>query len=450
MEICIQADITRQVDGAPNAPKIKLPDRVRWSEGPTSLEITLQAEPAQVARFLYRAGFYRSDLNPCLWESIQEDPDTELTVTVVASEDDWDHFNQALDKIPRSKTIKPMTTMHVEWPFGHPAFSALKAGDFILGDTLVRVLPEDDRILLSTPFGLESVENIKKIGYALHPLDEWQEEIWWDDMIMGRLLKPEILLNDSPFVSPWLTLYGMQNSLAHPTFMRPFLPPLENIDEKELARIITDTVNSSDDLQLAWEEEEEEEMEATFQREYMGFDPDDLDLLLRVPMAMTENLGAELFGDDLDDDEDEWMSQVFSLLTIAGVAGSRMARAELARKGYDVGLENRLGDQDCMDLANGVLQFADAISDAVGDGRAAHIWSLERRGARLGETILEDLLLENMPQGVDIELAACDLYLSFDLGVRYQMARVAPELLQVVEPPNELDPEQDPESSTEA
>jgi len=430
VEIILHADIKTPVQVDIAVPRIKLPNGTRWHEEPTMIEIALPVLPEQAARFLSKTGFKRSETSSYLWEFEHENSAVQLTATVVASSEEWDDFEKSLSKTPRGKTPKPILTMHLDWPFNHPAFQSMKAGEFQMGDAVLRVLPENDQLIISVPVDRNMIEEIKDIGYAIHPLDDWQEEVWWDQLTIARLLKPEVLIAETKFVSPYLTLHGMQNSLAHPIFMRPFLPALPQVDHGEMSRIIRETINNSAELELAWDSEEAEGMEAAFQQEYLGFDHDDLDLLLRVPVSLTENLALENFGDDIDEDQDEWLSQVFSLLVISSICGSRVARAELARRGYDTSLDKRLGERDCMDLATGVLHFADALYDAIGDTRAAHLWSLERRAAMQAEIILDEMIMDNMPDGIDEDICICDVFLSFDLGVRYQMARVAPELLQ--------------------
>lgn len=432
MILRLQAELQMRSTLSKIAPRVNLPSGLRWNEESALVEIEIPALPEQAARLLVRGGFQQDPENKYSWAPVKKAERGSLQILVIATAEEWEQLEKAISKLPRSKPLKPLTQMHLEWPLGHPAFHSLKAGDFPLGDIILRLLPEDDQIVLLAPIDVKGVEDLKNSGYALQPIDDWQEEIWWEQLEMGRLLKPEMLMQENdPQGAPFLALHGMQNSLAHPVFMRPFLPPLEGVDHNEMRRIIQDTIESSTELQLAWDMEESSESDATFHQEYLGFNRDDLDLLLRAHIAISENLSDPYFeiADLEEDEEDDWLSHVFSLMVTASVCGSRFARAELARSGYDTSLDNRLGDRDCMDLASGILHFTDALYDAVGDDRAAHIWSLDRRTSRIAEQILDDTLLDAMPAGVDPELVVYDLYLSFDLGVRYQMARVAPLLL---------------------
>ena len=432
MIILLEASMKGMGAPPPSAPALQMPGGVSWSEDPLRWQLSLPAEPTQVAAMIRRHKLQADIEHPYLWSS--QEGNAELRLTVASQDSEWKLLQKALQDQEKVRN-SPLghDQLRLEWPFLHPALSQLKKGNMRIGPAWLECSPADSRMVMYLPADSQTIDSLRESGYLLQPSNEWQEDIMWGEVIMGRLLKPSSETEPGPEGSaPFLILHGLESSLVNRSLMRPFAAPLEIAEREEMLRIIKESCQEQADLLPP--EDETDSMDRTFRQEYSGFAIDDLELLLRTAIGFTEGIATDCCEDhDLESLSEEWMRQVFQVMVASLIAGSRVARAELARAGYQTALEQELGESNLSDLINGQLSFADAMRRAVRDNRAWRCWSLQWGDAQAAELILEELLEQELPQDPAPEAVLGDILVCFDLGVRYQMARVAPLLLAVPE-----------------
>lgn len=274
-------------------------------------------------------------------------------------------------------------------------------------------------ISLRCAVGVDDVAVALAGGYALTPVDERSEELSFELAHVGTLHHVA-----DRATGPFQVLAGLERSLAHPSFYAPFGAPLPVGDEDELLRIVADSLDPDDTLtDLA------DELGDGILSHYMGLDQEAMGLLARVSITLA-SLAAdrcELDGDEYDTFT-EWAGS--ALLTCL-VAGSRAARAELVRDGESGDLDCWMDQSELEHLALGHSMFCRALEEACGDERAGRVWSLPLPCAMQVEQRLLEFLRRS---GADLRVGPAPALLafmcaSFDLGVRFQIARLAPSLL---------------------
>jgi hypothetical protein len=425
-----------------SAPAISLPCGARWQETSTSWTLTVAAEPTQVARLVRLGGLAADPDRPYRFLPKTLPERGELIVTVAGSAEEWHLFETEAKRRTRrnAELYQNLEQMYLEWPLPHPSLASLKPGEFDLGDCIVRLLPDSCSLEIVAPIDAAVVEAMNASGFTLHPISDWKEQVVWDDTGMGILLKPEQAdIDENGPTPPFLMLHGLENlmlhglenSLGHPVLMRPFPATLEGVDEEQMVRLIRSTHEMGEELgrSVAVEGVEADldsaEMEMTFQVEYAGIDPDDMPIILHLLYGLAEGQAEQAYGDE--DPPEEWATSVVSALIASLLSGSRAMRAELAHRGWDASLERRLGERDTMALVYGVMYTADALRRAVGDARSGRVWSLPMPAALTAERVLQECAAAAALQKTRDVLA--DIFLCFDLGARYQLARVAPDVL---------------------
>lgn len=422
----------------PSAPALSTQGGISWSEDPLRWQLSLPASPDEAAQMIRRHQLEIDPEHPYLWSKAEGN--TEIRLTVACEGAEWDQLQESLLDSSRLKGASvPQGELQIEWPFLHPALSQLKKGTVKLGDVYLHCSPSESRMLMYAPANQELLDTLRENGYLLQPVNEWQEDIMWGEVVMGRILKPRLEGTETPEgPAPFLMLHGLSSSLGNKELMRPFAAPLEVTDADELERIIRESASNIQDITP--DEEEIDDLERTFRQEYAGFSAEDVELILRTAVGYTEGVAADTCADyDLSELPEEWMRQTFQVLVTSIITGSRVARAELSRAGFETDLTRELGGNGLTDLINGQLTFVDSMRRAIRDDRSYRCWSLPWGSAQMAEGLLCELLVEElpedpMPQGVLGDILAC-----FDLGVRYQQARVNPGLLEVEEPSWELE-----------
>ena len=425
----------------PSAPALSLKQSVSWSEDPLRWQLSLPATPEEAAQMIRRHQLEINPEHPYLWNKV--DGSSEIRLTVACEGAEWDQLQEYLSEDGRLRGASaPQDRLQLEWPFLHPALSNLKKGTVKLGEIYLHTSPTDNRMVMYLPADQELLDTLRENGYLLQPVNEWQEDVMWGEVVMGRILKPRLEGTETPEgPAPFLMLHGLSSALGNREMMRPFSAPLEITDAEELERIIRESASNIQDI--APDEEEMDDLERTFRQEYAGLAPDDLELLLRTVIGFTEGIATDTCeAYELNELPEEWMRQTFQVLVTAMITGSRVARAELARAGFETDLSHELGENLLSDLINGQLTFADAMRRAIRDDRSWRCWSLPWGAAQIAEGLLPELLSEELPDDPPPDAILGDLITCFDLGVRYQMARVAPRLLEVQEPDWSLDEEQ--------
>lgn len=433
MIVLLEATLSGMGSPPPSAPALQLADELAWSEDPLRWQLKLPATPEQVAQMIRRHSLPQDPEHPYVFASRHENAEIRLTVACQAGE--WEELEAELRKEGKPRTSQvPSNLLKLEWPFLHPALSQLSKGTVKLGPAWLQCSPSESRMVMYLPADDELLETLRLAGYVLQPSSDWQEDVMWGEVIMGRIFKPEREGRHTPEgPAPFLMLHGLASSLGNPLLMRPFAAPLEISDIDEMMRIVEQSCQEPAELEI--DDEDISDLDRTFRKEYAGFSADDLEMLMRTAIGFTEGIATdtcELY--DIEELEEEWMRSVFRTLVTAIISGSRVARAELARAGHDTSLDRGLGEEKLSALINGQLTFADATRRAIRDDRAWRCWSLGWGAAQTIEGLLAELLADELPEEPAPEGVLGDLLVCFDLGVRYQMARVAPELLAVPEP----------------
>lgn len=418
------------------APAVTLPCATRWNEDATSWTLTLEASAEQAAQLVRLAGFVADEVHPYRFAPRREVERGQLSLTIAASGEEWQLFGEELQRRGRrrGRSLEGFRRMHLEWPLLHPALASLKPGQFELGENIVKILPDTQRLEVLAPVDMDTINAMTVSGYTLHPMDDWKERVVWEDSAMGLLLKPEQLdVDEDAPTPPFLMLHGLENSLAHPVLMRPFPATLATLDLRDMERLIAETHRDSDSMEVVGSDDvhsgfDSEDLQAISQIEYAGIDPEDMPIFLNVVFGLTEGLAESAFDDD--DPSDDWIGAVTTTLIASLLSGSRLMRAELAHRGCDTALEKRLGERETMTLAYGAMYSADALRRAVGDPRAGRVWSLPLRAALRAEQVLQECVSATLDSdNIPTEELLGDMFLCLDLGVRYQLARVAPDVL---------------------
>jgi len=434
MEASTGAPCSPPADERP-APAISLPAAVRWQENSTSWTFISDITPAQAARLVRLGGFQADPDLPYRFWPAKPPARGQLTLTLSAGLAEWQTFQQEMEQRPRRRrdTYTITQAMHLEWPLLHPALSCVRLGEFEVGQSLLRFMPDTGRMEVVAPVNSDVISAMTNSGYQLHPVDDWKEQVTWNDAVMGLLLKPEQLHTaEGEETPPFLLLHGLEHSLGHPLLMRPFLSTLPAMDISELERIIGQTAQMEDHEPVepdGIEDPDTAQMLAqTYQEEWSGIDQQDMPILLHMLFALAEGV-AEVIADS-DEPDEETVGEAATTLLVGLLCGSRVMRAELAHRGYETTLgERRLGERETMALAYGGMYTAEALGRAVGDMRAARVWSLPLTAAMSAERQLLTHLSASEQAGHVAEEIIGDIFLCFDLGVRYQLARVAPHIL---------------------
>jgi len=427
MIVLLEANLSGMGSPPPSAPALDLGDGISWSEDPLRWQLQLPASPEQAAQMIRRHQLPQNTEHPYVF-SLRQD-NTEIKLTVACQPDEWKILQEELAKKSRLRSASvPAGLLKLEWPFLHPALSHLQRGTVKLGPAWLQCSPEESRMIMYLPADDQLLNTLRQSGYVLQPSSDALEDVMWGEVIMGRIFKPDQESRETPEgPAPFLMLHGLASSLGNPTLMQPFAAPLVISDSEELERIIRQSCSQPAEIGL--DQEELSDLDLTFRQEYAGLAVDDLELLLRTMVGFTEGLATDVCQiNDIEDLSEEWMSYTFQALLCSLTAGSRVARAELARDGYETSLEIELGEQNLSDLINGQLTFADSMRRAIGDDRSWRVWSLPWGDAQIAEGVLAEILLNELPDP-EPDCILGDLVVCFDLGVRYQMARVARHLL---------------------
>lgn len=425
MQVRFEARNTDYDQGGIVAPVALRTSGVRWSESTAGWDLVIDCEPEQAARMVRQAGFKQDPERKYLFHT----PDHgSLKLTVSCSPEEWKELDVLLQRRSRRVTdrFELLSSMHVEWPLLHPELSRLKPGQFEMGECVLRILPHTTRLEIVCRVDTEQVHEMTQQGYSLHPTSDWKEQIIWHDSVMGILLKPEQLDEGEEETPPFLLLHGLENSLAHPVLMRPFPATPQSCNLEELRRIALDTFEQMRDPDGDSYGVEDGEWNSIYQVEFVGVVQEDMEVLFTLVMGLTDKLLEQVGEEDGLDHPGE----LAEMLTNSLIAGSRVMRAELGRQGYDPSLEHKLGERDTIALAHGVIYTNDALRRACGDSRSTRVWSLPLQAAIQAECLLLNLheeALRDYP--LSAEEIAGDLLLCFDLGLRYQLARMAPELM---------------------
>ena len=433
----------------PGAPALEMADGLSWHEDALRWQLQIPAEPEQAAQMIGHHRLQVDPNHPYRWVSSSENSDSQLRLTVSCSGEEWPKLQKSLSEpFKKSRRKAPVNDLCLEWPFLHPALKELRPGTVTLGNAVLSSFPEDNKMVMHIPASLKTLDTLRNSSYILQPANEWQEDILWGDVIMGKLIKNHDAKRNTPEgPPPFLVLHGLSNSLGNQLMMRPFAAPLPITDLAELRRIILETCQREEEGDGERNQLGENEMEYAFRQEYGGFAGDDMELLMRCSVGLTEGTANEVCEvEDLGELSDEWMRTLFNILVTAIICGSRVARAELARSGYNTDLSHcSLNEMELQELINGQLSFADSMRRAIRDERSSRVWSLPSGACQTAEILLGELLIPELPNDPTPEAMLGDILLCFDLGVRYQMARVAPELLEVAEAEWEIELEMEME-----
>jgi hypothetical protein len=369
-------------------------------------QITASLDPEGFEQLL--SGFQTIETEPKLWINPRSDVSIRLlderpaTLASLFTEDDESELEVQFE-IPLD--IPCLRELHLS---GY-------GGRFDVDETL-------DVLHLTVP---STVTATQAMAFSAIPGNAEYDIIWIEDTPVGRIWKQ---YDDE---SPFQTLDGMTHTSAHPYLFHPVWPalPMNNVD---IPAAITDIFEVA-----GWED-----LEAEFRPDYLGISETDIPLLLAGVAHALEELCEEEYQDELaelwDDessveaDTNEHPSEIDNIQHILAsslFAGTRLSRINFAKGGVDTSLQHALGERPTITLIEAGIGAREAFRRVSRDDRFAGVRSCELVVNRIVEGLLEQAILSVEWERIDPMAVWSWSCWAFDLGVRYQMARLGHDAL---------------------
>lgn len=380
-----------------------------------SVEVDAQKAGGAFASWGLQATARRSASGAPRWK-LHSVPASELIVEAHGTRTELAAFRRGIRRGEPEHSAPWQARYELELGLYHAAAEQLP--EFVtvdLGDCALTIDPDAGWLAARVPVDAAEVRSITEQGASLMPVDDTCEEITLNELHVGTLFHVE----EDELTTPWHVLAGLDQSLAHPDFYRPFGLTLEVADGAAFLDLVRDSLDGggADLADLA--EQHGEHILA----EYMGLSERAAEQLGRTALTLASVAADRLTsaGHVLPDDYEEWGTGV--VLTCL-VAGSRSARAELVRAGARSEMSEGPDTTELEHLTLATWLLHHALHDAAGDERAVRVWSLPLALAVETESLLLTALrdLGESPHTPVMTSMFASMCTAFDLGVRYQVA----------------------------
>jgi hypothetical protein len=281
-----------------------------------------------------------------------------------------------------------------------------------------------DLLVVSIPLHRSTLD---RAGLEIRPMGADRDIVLVEDNVIGKIWKNR---DDH---SPYSQLDGLINTTSHPYLYHPVWPEIENVSNEMAEHLLKDTVQVE-----SWEDLEED-----FRPDLLGISAEDLPALLvgvahAVEGVCSQEMGQELQEMWADDETGVDVAESFSppsdvehaqhLIAASLFAGSRTARATFAKAGKDTSLEYSLGETASRQFIEGSILAHHSWLEIGGD-RFSRVFSLSPTTALKIEQTLMGWAHSREWECLDYEHLWGWMCWSFDVGIRYQLARLIPEHL---------------------
>lgn len=322
---------------------------------------------------------------------------------------------------PDDRPHPPILDSQLKLKVGPLPAAGLPDGTWPLGNTQLSC--RKGRLQLEVPVVREDLVALLAGGVRGFPERSGVEVLFAGGAMLGRLVTPR------PPQHALEALAAHESALYASGLVRAF-PPALPIDNPERVReLVLETLNG--DLSLLEEARaESDEMAEMVRLEYCGLDH-------RAERLLMGHLqqAAVMFGErgghmDTTADGAQWMRDAQLTAMHGLLVGSRLARTELALGGVDTSLEVSMPAVGGEHVPVGVVLPRMYLLEVTGDMRAQRIWSLPMEVARDVEMVMSLAIRQRFEeQYSSLEALQAVCFCGVDLGVRWQLARCAPQLL---------------------
>jgi hypothetical protein len=369
-------------------------------------QITASLDPEDFQQLL--SGFQTIETEPTLWINPLSDVSIRL-------------LDEGTSGLPALFTEDNESELEVQFeiPLDTPCLRELHlsgyGGRFDVDETL-------DVLHLTVP---STAIATQAMAFSAIPGNAEYDVIWIEDTPVGRIWKQ---YDDE---SPFQTLDGLTHTSAHPYLFHPVWPALA-MNNVDVVALITEIFEVA-----GWDE-----LEAEYRPDYLGISEPDIPLLLAGVAHALEEICAEEYPDEvaeLWDDESSVeagenahpseIDNVQHALASSLFAGARISRINFAKAGIDTSLHNALGERPTITLIEAGIGAREAFWRVTRDDRFAGVRSCELAVNRAVERLLEAAIDGMEWERIDPTSVWAWSCWAFDLGVRYQMARLGHEAL---------------------
>jgi hypothetical protein len=305
--------------------------------------------------------------------------------------------------------------------FGPLPAEGMADGSWQLGNSLMTC--RAGVVALDVPVVRSDLVGLLSGGVRGYPERSGVEVLFAEGAMLARLITPKLPQH------PLEALAAHENAYYAAGLVRAFPPALEIANPARVSELVSETLDG--DLSLLKEAEEESSAMGELVRlEYSGLDRQAETLLTRHMQHIAMLLGARGGHMAGQQDASRWLTDAEAVAMHGLLVGSRLARTELALRGIDTSLDIRLAPVAAAHVPVGVILPRMYLLESTGDARGQRIWSLPTNISLQIEYVMSSAINDSFCDEYDsVEMLQALCFCAVDLGVRWQLARCAPELL---------------------